>query len=149
MEEGSGGIMTDLVFNGGMFGGQFGSQQFTMRNLSFFNTHTGIRQIWNWGWLYKSLSFCNCHIGIDLSSTEVASVNLIDSNFTNVEIAVISGRNDTSGRGSFNTDNVYHENVKTVLAKPDGTPLLLGNPTGKVYDGGSARVIRSHYFPIL
>lgn len=41
MEEGSGGFVTDLTFNGGATGASMGNQQFTMRNLKFNNCKTG------------------------------------------------------------------------------------------------------------
>lgn len=52
IESGSGGFMNDLIFNGGLYGGSFGNQQFTMRNLTFNNVVTAINQIWDWGWTY-------------------------------------------------------------------------------------------------
>ena len=50
IDQGSGGFMNDLVFNGGLYGATFGNQQFTMRNLTFNNAVTAINQIWDWGW---------------------------------------------------------------------------------------------------
>jgi len=41
IEEGSGGFMTDLTFNGGAAGASIGNQQYTMRNLKFNNCKTG------------------------------------------------------------------------------------------------------------
>jgi len=41
IEEGSGGFMTDLAFNGGATGASMGNQQYTMRNLRFNNCKTG------------------------------------------------------------------------------------------------------------
>lgn len=42
MDNGSGGFMTDLTFNGGKYGAFFGSQQFTTRNMTFNNCQTAI-----------------------------------------------------------------------------------------------------------
>jgi hypothetical protein len=42
MDNGSGGFMTDLTFNGGKYGAFFGNQQFTTRNLIFNNCQTAI-----------------------------------------------------------------------------------------------------------
>jgi glucan 1,3-beta-glucosidase len=42
MDNGSGGFMSDLTFNGGKYGAFFGSQQFTTRNLTFNNCKTAI-----------------------------------------------------------------------------------------------------------
>ena len=43
MENGSGGFLGDLVFNGGNIGATFGNQQFTVRNLTFNNPVTAVR----------------------------------------------------------------------------------------------------------
>jgi glucan 1,3-beta-glucosidase len=48
MDNGSGGFMTDLTFNGGKFGAFFGNQQFTTRNLTFNNCQTAVFMNWNW-----------------------------------------------------------------------------------------------------
>jgi hypothetical protein len=53
IEEGSGGFVTDLIFYGGAQGLNVGNQQFTMRNLTFYNSQTAIMQLWDWGWTYK------------------------------------------------------------------------------------------------
>ncbi len=71
MESGSGSFTADLVFIGGKLGAMFGNQQFTSRDLTFFGCQTAIHQIWNWSWLYKSLSINNCRVGIDLSATRI------------------------------------------------------------------------------
>lgn len=142
MEEGSGGTITDLVFYGGKYGARFGNQQYTMRNLTFYGSHTAIDQIWNWGWTYKSLRIIGCEVGINMASWDVGSVTLLDSSFVNVTTALVTGRTpgNTTGLGSLVVQNVKYENVPTVLRGRDGQPLLLGNPNGIVHDRGYARV---------
>jgi hypothetical protein len=49
--------MSDLVFEGGKTGVVFGNQQFTVRNLAFYNVQTAINQLWNWGWTYQASVF--------------------------------------------------------------------------------------------
>ncbi|KAL2134977.1 hypothetical protein VTI74DRAFT_10204 [Chaetomium olivicolor] len=141
MEEGSGGMMTDLVFYGGKYGARFGNQQYTMRNLTFYGSDTAIDQIWNWGWTYKSLKVVGCRVGINMSSSDVGSVTLLDSLFADVGTAMITGRTpgNNTGLGSLVIQNVEYKNVPTVLQGADGQPLLLGDPSGSVYDGGYAR----------
>ena len=56
--------MTDLVFYGGLTGAVFGNQQFTMRNLTYYNAVTAIDQLYDWGWTYKSITINNCSIGL-------------------------------------------------------------------------------------
>ncbi len=41
--------MSDLVFYGGLAGAFMGNQQFTSRNLSFYNSVQAINQIFDWG----------------------------------------------------------------------------------------------------
>lgn len=146
MEEGSGGMMADLVFHGGKYGARFGNQQYTMRNLTFYGSDTAIEQIWNWGWTYKTLKIVGCRVGINMSSSDVGSVTLLDSSFVNVSTALITGRTpgNTTGLGSLVIQNVEYKNVPIVLEGADGQPLLLGDKNGIVYDGGYARV--SHTF---
>jgi glucan 1,3-beta-glucosidase len=49
--------MNDLTFYGGLNGVVFGNQQFTVRNLSFYDAVTAINQIWDWGWTYQVRRF--------------------------------------------------------------------------------------------
>ncbi|AEO64870.1 glycoside hydrolase family 55 protein [Thermothielavioides terrestris NRRL 8126] len=141
MEEGSGGMMTDLVFYGGKRGALFGNQQYTMRNLTFYGSDTAIEQIWNWGWTYKSLNVVGCRVGINMSSQDVGSVTLLDSSFVNVGTALVTGKTpgNATGLGSLVIQNVAYTNVPIVLQASDGQPLLLGDANGTVYDAGYAR----------
>jgi len=41
--------MGDLVFHGGMIGATLGNQQFTSRNMSFYNCQQAINQAFDWG----------------------------------------------------------------------------------------------------
>ncbi|KAK4180482.1 family 55 putative glycoside hydrolase [Triangularia setosa] len=141
MEEGSGGMLTDLVFYGGKYGAQFGSQQYTVRNLTFSGSQTAILQIWNWGFTYKSLSINDCEIGLNMSSPDVGSVTLLDSSFANVGTAIIVGRYNSSatGLGSLMIQNVKYTNVPTVMEDLDGNAVLAGNATGAVFEHGYAK----------
>ncbi|KAK4197536.1 family 55 putative glycoside hydrolase [Triangularia verruculosa] len=141
MEEGSGGMLTDLVFYGGQYGAQFGSQQYTVRNLTFSGSQTAILQIWNWGFTYKSLSINNCEIGLNMSSPDVGSVTVLDSSFTDVGTAIIVGRYNSSatGLGSLLIQNVKYTNVPTVMGNLDGDAILAGNPSGAVFEYGYAK----------
>lgn len=48
--------MNDLTFYGGLYGINVGNQQFTMRNLTFYNSVTAINQLWDWGWSYENIN---------------------------------------------------------------------------------------------
>lgn len=93
--------MTDLVFHGGLNAMAMGNQQFTMRNLTFYNAVTAISQIWDWSWTYKGLNVHNCSVGLNMSSGGVAaqnvgSVTIIDSIFENTPIGVVTAHTLTS-----------------------------------------------------
>lgn len=68
MENGSGGFMSDLIFNGGKLGMFLGNQQFTARNITINNAETAAVMIWSWGWTFKTLNINNCDVGLDISA---------------------------------------------------------------------------------
>ncbi|KAK0708067.1 pectate lyase superfamily protein-domain-containing protein [Lasiosphaeris hirsuta] len=144
IEEGSGGFLTDLTFNGGATGASMGNQQYTMRNLKFNNCKTAIIQLWNWGWTYIGLSINNCQVGIDMTAgdsnkVETGSVTLIDSAFTNVAIGVSTGWSTTTTpdtAGSLLLENILLSNVPVAVKGPQGT--LLSGSTGSTTVSGWA-----------
>ncbi|KAI2603198.1 glycoside hydrolase family 55 protein [Hypoxylon fragiforme] len=138
IESGSGGILNDLVFYGGLYGAVFGNQQFTVRNLTFNNAATAIYQLWDWGWTYKSISVNNCTVGLDMatrdaSSETVGSVTFFDSSFTNTKIAFNISRNAKSQPatgGSLAIENVSLKNVPTAIQYGPTKSVLLVGTTG-------------------
>lgn len=62
MENGSGGYLGDLIFQGGGIGMWCGSQQFTARNLVFQNCIQAIQMIWDWGWTWHNLNIFHCQV---------------------------------------------------------------------------------------
>lgn len=84
MENGSGGFMSDLVFNGGAIGAFLGNQQFTSRNMTFNGCGTAIYMNFDWLWTFTQLQITNCDVGIDMTSggftnQAVGSVVVLDS----------------------------------------------------------------------
>ncbi|KAK4150377.1 glucan 1,3-beta-glucosidase [Chaetomidium leptoderma] len=138
IEEGSGGFMTDLTFNGGAAGASMGNQQYTMRNLKFNNCKTAIIQLWDWGWTYAGLSINNCQVGIDISAggssnLNVGSVTLIDSSFTNVPVAILTAWTTNSvpaTAGSLVMENIALNNAPVAVKGPGGT--MLAGTTGSM-----------------
>ncbi|KAK3682422.1 pectate lyase superfamily protein-domain-containing protein [Podospora appendiculata] len=138
IEEGSGGFITDLTFNGGATGASIGNQQYTMRNLKFNNCKTAIIHLWDWGWTYQGLSINNCQVGIDISAggssqVETGSVTLLDSSFTNVGTAILTAWSSTSSpatAGSLVLENIALTNVPVAVQGPSGT--LLSGSSGAV-----------------
>ena len=151
IEGGSGGFMNDLVFNGGLNGAVLGNQQFTMRNLTFNKANTAIKQVWNWGWTYKSISINDCQTGLDMTNggsdnQAVGSVAFIDSSFKNTKIAFNIARNAPNSKpntaGSLSIDNIQINNVPTVVQGPSavylagtsGTQTITAWKTGNLYN---------------
>lgn len=134
IEEGSGGFMSDLTFNGGATGASVGNQQYTMRNLRFNNCKTAIIQIWDWGWTYIGLSINNCGVGIDMTgggSNNIAtgSITLIDSTLADVPIGIKTAwtpNSSPAAAGSLVLENIDLRNVPVAVQGPTGT-LLSGS----------------------
>jgi len=135
MDNGSGGFMTDLVFNGGNYGAFFGNQQFTTRNLTFNNCNTAIYLNWDWVWSFKNLKINNCGVGIDISANNqgnqsVGSAIVQDSTFTNTPIGIRTIFNSNSvpvTGGSLVIDNVNFANSAKAVADANGNTILAGN----------------------
>ncbi|KAJ7636131.1 exo-beta-1,3-glucanase [Mycena polygramma] len=154
MENGSGGFMGDLVFNGGKFGMWVGNQQFTVRNVTVNNANTGIFGSWNWGWTFQGITINNCQIGFDLATgggftgQTVGGEAIIDATVSNTPIFVRKSSPSNGqliGAGSLVLNNIKLNNVPTAVGQTDGTVLLNGGTTtiaswgqGNVYSGSSS-----------
>jgi glucan 1,3-beta-glucosidase len=128
IEEGSGGLLNDLYFYGGAPAVVFGNQQYTARNLWFFNAKVAIDMKWNWGWTYKNIHLKDCEVGMQMDDLQasIGSVTLLDSTFDNVGTAIVTIRNTTTNRGTNGTlamENVQFKDVQQVIVGPDG-PIL-------------------------
>lgn len=132
-EDGSGGFMSDLVFNNGKYGLYIGNQQFTARNMVFNNQNTvAIFLSFAWSWTFKSIQVNNVPIGLDISlgggTNQVdSSALLLDSSFTNVPIGVNTARNSSSqtpaAAGTLIIENLLINNVPVVVAGGSSTNL--------------------------
>ncbi|KAJ7702297.1 pectin lyase fold/virulence factor [Mycena rosella] len=154
MENGSGGFMGDLVFNGGKFGMWVGNQQFTVRNVTVNNAQTGIFGSWNWGWTFQGVTINNCQVGFDLSSgggnaaQTVGAEAIIDATVTNTPIFVRTSTPSSGkliGAGSLVLNNIKLNNVPTAVGVVGGAVVLAGGTTtiaswgqGNVYHGTNA-----------
>ncbi|KAL3472014.1 pectate lyase superfamily protein-domain-containing protein [Aspergillus californicus] len=133
MDNGSGGFMTDMTFNGGNYGMFVGNQQFTSRNLTFNDCNTGVYMNWNWAWTFKSVTFNNCGLGLNMSNSPsnqtVGSVLLLDTNFVNTPTGVVTAWGSSSipvGAGTLVLDNVDFSGSTTAVAAVDGSSILEG-----------------------
>ncbi|KAI9065088.1 glycoside hydrolase family 55 protein [Trametes sanguinea] len=152
MENGSGGFMGDLVFNGGKYGIWVGNQQFTVRNITVNNADTAVYSIWNWGWTFQSVTINNCQVGFDLmtggttqDTQTVGSVAIIDAFVSNTPIFLRNSQ-PSNGKlaGSVVLNNVHLTNVPTAVGVVGGTTVLAGGTTtidswaqGNVFSGTS------------
>ncbi|KAJ3287036.1 hypothetical protein HK104_008775, partial [Borealophlyctis nickersoniae] len=139
MENGSGGFMSDLVFEGGKYGMWVGNQQFTSRNMTFRGSDTAIYVNWNWGWTFKNVKIENSRIGLDMSAAGdsgqgVGSIVLLDSSISNTQTGVLTGTDANSSPRSGGTlvmDNVRLAGVPKAVARPNGSTVLQGPPAGQ------------------
>ncbi|KAG8762427.1 hypothetical protein FRC12_009041 [Ceratobasidium sp. 428] len=150
MENGSGGFMSDLYFNGGRYGVWLGNQQFTVRNITVANAHSGIFQAWNWGWTFQDVKIINCQVGFDLltggltqDKQTVGADVIIDAVVTNTPIFIrTSASSPNSLAGSLLLDNVRFSSVTSGVVDGSGGVVLAGGDKtirqwaqGNVYTG--------------
>lgn len=152
MENGSGGFMGDLIFNGGQYGIWVGNQQYTVRNLTVNNANTAVFGSWNWGWTFQGVNINNCQVGFDLTTGSTTQDNqgvgaeaIIDAVVTNTPIFVRYSKATSSLDGSLVLNNVKLTNVPTAVGVNGGPVVLNGGTTtinswaqGNVYTGTSS-----------
>lgn len=144
-DNGSGGFMSDLVFNGGAIGAFLGSQQFTTRNMTFNNCGTGIYMNWNWLWTMKSNTFSGCKVGLDMANAPenqtVGSVIMMDSKYVNTPIGVNTSFSENSipaTGGSLVLDNVDFSGSPVAVQDFKGQQILAGGKTVTGWAQGNA-----------
>ncbi|CAE6477166.1 unnamed protein product [Rhizoctonia solani] len=150
MENGSGGFMSDLYFNGGRYGVWMGNQQFTVRNITVANAQSGIFQPWNWGWTFQDVKIINCQVGFDLTTGGVTQETqtvgadvIVDAVVTNTPTFIrTSGSAPSSLAGSLLLDNVKFAGVTNGVVDGSGRVVLAGGDKtirqwaqGNVYTG--------------
>jgi glucan 1,3-beta-glucosidase len=135
MDNGSGGFMTDLTFNGGNYGMFLGNQQFTTRNLTFNGCNTAIFMNWNWAWTFKSITVTDCAVALNMSNVAdannqtVGSVMLLDSSISTTDTAIVTAWSKDSipiGGGALVIDNVDFSSSKVAVAGIGGDTILAG-----------------------
>ncbi|KJA27068.1 glycoside hydrolase family 55 protein [Hypholoma sublateritium FD-334 SS-4] len=142
MENGSGGFLGDLVFNGGKFGMWVGNQQFTVRNVTVNNAQSGIFSVWNWGWTYQGVTINNCQVGFDVSTGGIpsgtqtsGSLAIIDATINNTPIFV---RTSVASGGTLDGSLVINN------AKLTNVPVAVGvESTGQTVLAGGTTTIAS------
>jgi hypothetical protein len=141
--------MSDVTFTGGAFGFYGGNQQFTVQRMTFNGCDTAVQIIWDWAWVWKSVTINNAKTGFLLhnsdNSAPIGSLSILDSKFTNVKTAVVidpPNSNPGSGSTGLILSNVALSGVGTVVADTSGNAILAGGPSsveywvlGPVYNG--------------
>ena len=132
--------MTDLTFYGGMNGADLGSQQFTVRNLTFNNAVTAIKHSWDWGWTYHGISINNCGTGIDISAESnnfhaVGSITFIDSTISNTPVGIIAAQDANAPAGSVPFPGIILENVQL-----SNVPTAVKGPYDSILAGSSGQM---------
>ena len=126
--------MNDIEFYGGLTGALLGSQQFTSRNLWFYNAVEAIEQVFDWGWTYKSIYITNCTIGLNMtnaspSAQTVGSITLIDSSISNTAVGIATSHdwNHWSvSNASLILENVGFHNVQLAIKGTQNFTALPG-----------------------
>ena len=131
MEDGSGGWLSDLFFYGGGFAANWGSQQFTARNLKFYNAQVAIKQRWGWSWTYQSTLIKNCSVGIDMSAVGdqgplVSSLTFYDLNITDTVTGFQTLEYTSTAVGSLLLENLNLDHVDVAIKNEAGATVLAG-----------------------
>ncbi|KAJ3932252.1 MAG: exo-beta-1,3-glucanase [Lentinula lateritia] len=153
MENGSGGFMGDMVFNGGKYGIWGGNQQFTVRNVTMNNVQTAIYGLWNWGYTFQGVTINNCQVGFDLATGGITEATqsvggeaIIDAVVIDTPIFVRTSAASTSLAGSIVINNAQLTNVGIAVGVLNGETVLEGSTgsltidswgQGNVYSGTS------------
>ncbi|KAF7342223.1 Glucan 1,3-beta-glucosidase [Mycena venus] len=161
-ENGSGGFMSDLTFDGGAFGIWLSNQQFTIRNVKITNAVSAIYQLWNWGFTWQNIQISNCQVGFDLhtggltlATQSAGGVLIVDSKISNTGIGIrMDTSQPTSFAGSIVLDNVAFSGISTANIKDSSGTVVAANSgdtsqwfQGNIYLQSSKRYLRGSYTP--
>ncbi|KAK1911450.1 hypothetical protein P3342_012751 [Pyrenophora teres f. teres] len=153
-ENGSGGQISDVEFQGGAVGLFGGSQQFTAQRLKFSGCTVGVQLIWDWGWVWKSIEMNNVGTGFKLvpdsgsgssgGSTaapgNIGSASFLDSSFNNVKtVVVVEPPSKSPGSG---TTGLVLENIKL-----SGVSAAVVDNAGATILGASSNIDQWTYGP--
>ena len=146
MENGSGGYMGDLTFNGGYIGAYLGNQQFTTRNMVFNGCATAIFMNFDWVWTFATLTITNCDVGIDMTNggfdnQQIGSIVVIDSIIsaaTGILTHYLPGYSSAQSSGTLVLENVDFTGSPVAIANPAGRVDLPGGQLVALFGQGNA-----------
>ncbi|KAF3934582.1 hypothetical protein ABW20_dc0100640 [Dactylellina cionopaga] len=152
MENGSGGFMSDVTFNGGKTGAILGNQQFTVRNFKFSGCQTAVEMLWDWAFTMKSFDIQNCKVGFNASGggggasaqqgQGTGSITIIDTKISNTGTGILTSVSGTNAT-SILLENVQFSGVTAGVSNKGSTILAGGSQTisnwasGSIYDNAN------------
>ncbi|KAK0732416.1 pectate lyase superfamily protein-domain-containing protein, partial [Apiosordaria backusii] len=131
-ENGSGGFVSDLVFEGGAIGWRVGSQQYTATSLQFRNCSTAVDMVWDWGFNWHKIEIDGGSIGFNISGIGglndqgIGSVSIIDSVVKNVPIGLLAAPR----AANVILDNTVFTNVGTIMVLTGTNDPIIEGTTG-------------------
>ncbi|GJJ16246.1 hypothetical protein Clacol_010542 [Clathrus columnatus] len=133
MENGSGGFLASITFNGGKMGMNTGNQQFTIRNVTINNAQIGMFMNWNWAWTLQGLNINNCQVeqpqtARPLAPKRLLMLQLLTPRFSFKPLKRVLAR----WRGSLLLDNIALSNVPKAVTTAQGVTVLTGPGTGTI-----------------
>ncbi|KAI2606280.1 pectin lyase fold/virulence factor [Hypoxylon fragiforme] len=144
-ENGSGGFVSNIIFDGGNIGWRAGSQQYTARNLQFNFCNTAVQMVWDWGWNWQQINVNGGSIAFNISGVGgdtgqgTGSVSIIDTIISGTTVGILT--NGLGNSPNIVLDNTVFEGVTSPVLVNGGSKLLSGNSdlwaTGKRYNGST------------
>ncbi|EGX95260.1 exo-beta-1,3-glucanase [Cordyceps militaris CM01] len=156
-ENGSGGFVSDLEFEGGAIGWRVGSQQYTAIGLRFKNCITAVQMVWDWGFNWQRIHVDGGTIAFNISGQGgigrqgIGSVSIIDSDINNVPIGILTNNHEDQAPNIV-IDNTVFTNVGAIVQLDSGSRLLEGGSQtvqnwahGRRYEGKSGERRTGHF----
>lgn len=132
-EGGSGTMMGDLTFNGGVIGINMDNQQYEIKTATFSGCTTGIRVSHCFDCVFFGITFERNRIGVDMSISHGQSVVLLDSNASNVGTVVKTFAEET-GNSALVIENFSAGSRLGSVVSASGISILSGSvPNTWVY----------------
>ena len=122
-EGGSGTMMGDLTFNGGVIGLHMGNQQYEGKSLTFNACTTGIKIGGCFDCVFTDCDFTNVAIGLDMTGGSVGSVVLLDSTASNSG-TVVQTDSESTGDHTLVIENFKKGSGITSVVSAGGSTIL-------------------------
>ncbi|PGH19016.1 hypothetical protein AJ79_00050 [Helicocarpus griseus UAMH5409] len=143
MENGSGGFVSDLVFNeeisaGELVGDPVGKNKFSAihgDDLKFNGCLTAVQMVWDWGFNWQRIEIEGGAIAFNISGRRgdtdqgIGSVSVIDSKISNCPVAILtnSRKDGVNGPPNIVIGNLEMNNVGITVQDESGDTILEGS----------------------